>query len=314
MITLALIGAGSWGRNYIKTVSSIKGVKLKYIFARTAKTLNTLPGIYNKIQDYKQLPKYKDIDGVIIATPATTHFPILKYLMPLGYYFLVEKPLVASYQDAIALKNINEKNKNSMIMTGHIYLYNPAFIKMLDLISNVGDIKYIDLEGCNWGPFRSDVSALWDYLPHDVSMCLELLKKDPIEVSACGINSDMVYLRFKFEKNIKAFFKIGRMSPVKKRRMEIVGNKGSLIFDDTSDNKITFFKHASKDQFDKISRATYPSYEKIEPLRMQLNEFINCIKNNKNPKTDLSHALKVIKIIHFAEKSLKSNGKTIEIL
>lgn len=303
MITLALIGVGQWGRNYIKTIGNIRNVNLKYICASSEKNLKTFSGKYVKLTNYKDLIKHKDIDGIIIATPATTHFTILKYLIPFGYFLLVEKPLTINMRDALMLKELN-KIFLDRIMVGHIYLYNPAFIKSLELINKIGQIRYIDFEGCNWGPFRPDVSALWDWVSHDISMCLAITKKNPLEISAWSVESDMVYLRLKFETNINVSIKIGRLSPVKKRKVEIIGDKGALIFDDTIDNKVAFFSNGN---------ITYPTFEKIEPLRMQLDEFVNCIKNKKKPRTDFLHAFNTIKIIDFAEKSINSNGKIVYV-
>src|SRR3989344_6498148 len=123
MITLSLIGAGKWGKNYINTIHSLSFCEL--------------PDSYIKTKNYKELLNFNNIDGVIIATPASTHFQIAKAFLEKGFNVLIEKPLTTSYKAALKLYRIAEKTK-STVMVGHIFLYNPAFLKVKELIKSIG--------------------------------------------------------------------------------------------------------------------------------------------------------------------------------
>lgn len=292
MITLALIGIGRWGKNYVNTINSLSSC--------------VLPKKFIKTSNYKDLFSEENIDGVIIATPSSTHFKIAKEFLERGFNVLIEKPLTTNYKDALKLSEIAKKNKN-VVMVGHIYLYNPAFLVVKKLFKSIGKIKYISAEGMNYGPIRTDVSALWDWGPHDISMVIDLLEGLPQEVSAIGY--DMCNLKLKFPNGIFVFLNIGWLSPVKKRNMTIVGNKSTIIFDDTIEKKVALVDNLSRDK-----KVNYPSFSKELPLTAEISSFVDKIKNRKkNNNSSLKMGLDVVKVLEACQKSIKLNGKMIKI-
>lgn len=303
MTNLALIGIGRWGKNYIRTLKDIKDVNLKYICASSDQNLQKISGDYIKLKNYKDLIKHKEIEGIIIATPSATHYRIAKYFLPQGHNLLIEKPLAVKYEDAKYLEKI-QKNSKSIAMVGHIFLYNPAFLEFKKLVNQMGKIEYLDFEGCDYGPFPKDSSALWEWAPHDVSMCLDLLSKMSISVQAWSFKKDMVYTKLNFKDTV-AFMKFGWLSPVKKRKVTVVGSKSSIIFDDTKDRKISFYEKMG------LAVPQYPDYSCEEPLMTELEEFVSCIRNNRPPKTDLNNSVLVLKVIDAMQKSINKNGKLI---
>lgn len=325
MITLALIGVGAWGKKHLKTLKEIPHCQLKYICATSQKTLEALPSSYIKVSNYQELYKYKNINGIIIATPSSTHYRIAKDFLKRGYNLLIEKPVALSYQETLELKRVSEQKK-ACVLAGHLFQYHPAYLKIKELLKKIGKIQYLDFEGVDLGPFRNDTSALWDWGPHDVTMCLELVGKMPLEVSAWMVNKlrpktqwyDLVYLRLVFPDDIFAFLKMGWLSPIKKRKIIIVGSLSSLIFDDTVSRKITFLQNLGPQvegtEVVKIKpRIFYPSYSQEMPLKLELLEFVRCLKEKKNPKTDLSQALRTAKVIHFAQESILQGGKPVKV-
>ncbi|GEM_PF-3204967 len=303
MINLALIGVGSWGRNYIKTIGKIKDLNLKYICASTSKSLEKFPDNYIKLTDYKKLVNCKDINGIIIATPATSHYEISRYFLSKGFNLLIEKPLATNYSQAEKLMKVCKGSK-SIAMVGHIFLYNKAYLKFKDLASRIEGIKYLDFEGCDYGPFPKDSPVLWEWAPHDVSMCLDLLSEMPIGVSASSVANGMVFARLKF-KNVQAFMKFGWLSLEKKRKITVVGEKSSVIFDDTKEKKVIFYNNK------KVDEPEYLTYSLEQPLMSEIKEFINCLRNKKNPKTNINNSASVIKVIEAMQRSINSDGKLI---
>lgn len=301
MTTLALVGAGRWGKNYINTIRNLSSCEL--------------PERYVKTKNYKELFAFDNIQGVIIATPSSTHFKIAKEFLEKGFNILIEKPTTTNYKDALRLSKIAGKNKN-IVMVGHIYLYNPAFLKVKELIKSAGKIKYISTEGMNYGPIRSDVSALWDWGPHDVSMAIDLLGDLPEEVSGNGLSSlrpetefyDMCNLKLKFANDTYCFINIGWLSPIKKRSMTIVGEKSTIVFDDTIEKKVTVIKNLKTKETDN------PSYPKNSPLMLEISSFVDLIENKeKNNNSSLKMGLDVVKVLEACEKSMRMNGKIIKI-
>lgn len=302
MITLALIGTGRWGKNYINTTNNLSSC--------------VLPKKFIKTSNYKELFAFDNIDGVIIATPSSTHFKIAKELLERGFNVLIEKPMTTSYRDALELFKIASKNKN-IVMIGHIFLYNPAFLKVKKLIKSIGKIKYISTEGMNYGPIRTDVSALWDWGPHDISMAISLLGSLPQEVRAYGLSSlrpgtefyDMCNLKLKFPNDIYCFVNIGWLSPVKKRNMTIVGEKSTIVFDDTIEKKVALIRNLDSNKV-----IDYPSFASVSPLELEISSFVKQIQNKgKVNKSSLRMGLDVVRVLEACQKSMKLNGKTIKI-
>ena len=302
MTTLALVGKGRWGKNYISSIRKLSSCKLPENFIKTT--------------DYKELLSSKGIDGVIIATPAFTHFQIAKEFLEKGFNVLIEKPMTTNYKDALRLSKISNKHKN-IVMVGHVYLYNPAFLEVKNLLNSIGKIKYISSEGMDDGPIRQDISVLWDWAPHDISMSIDLLGGLPVNV--CGYGSkesnsnrkfyDSCYLKLKFTKDIFVFIKVSWSSPVKKRNTIIVGEKGTIIFDDTVERKIRLVKNLGKDV-----GTSFPSFSKITPLSMEISNFVDQIKNkDKINNSSLKIGMDVIKVLEACEKSIKLDGRNIKL-
>lgn len=304
---LALVGIGSWGQNYIKAIESIPNVTLKYICAQSEKKLSLLPSKYIRLTDYKKLPEYDDIDGIIIATSASTHFEITKFFLAKNYNILVEKPFTTNLKEAKELKRIH---KDTVFMVGHIYLYNNAFKEFTKRVEEIGTFNYLDFE---FGRYKNDANALFEWGPHGVSMVLELFQQDPIEVSAWGLNVrnlqaenpwDMVYIRLKFRKNKYAFIKTGWLFLENTRKICIVGQNGSIIFDDNVEHKVTLIKGLD---------ISHPFYKDSLPLREEIVEFIRCIEEKKQPKSNIDNGIKVVKILEYINRSINNNGLPISI-
>lgn len=305
---LGLIGAGKWGQNYLLAVKSVWGATIKYVCSSPS-SLQTLSSEYIKLEDYKKLSQLQDLDGVIIAVPAKKHFEIATFFLSSQVPILVEKPMVTSLDEAKKLQSILVNTKGKL-MVGNIFLYNDAFQVFARRFRKIKNIQYLNFEDCNWGPIRDDVSALWDWGPHDVSMCLKLLEK-PHSVSAKAVNVlrpttnlyDMIYASFTFKNNVTAFFKMGWLSPVKKREILAVGKEESLLFNDLSDKKILYF--------DKSAQQTHITYPSSEPLVNEIKAFVDLIKENKTSKRDIYNDFLIIEVIDAIERSIKENGAII---
>jgi UDP-2-acetamido-3-amino-2,3-dideoxy-glucuronate N-acetyltransferase len=314
MIKLALIGPGKWGVNYLNTIKEVKDAKIKYICARTQETLNNFSNEYKKTTNYEKLFNYHDLDGVILATPASTHFEIAAKFIKARLPILVEKPLTISYKEALELKNMAVKYR-TLVKTGHIYIYHPAIIKMKQLLPNIGKLIHVETQGGNFGPFRSDVSTLWDWAPHDISLYLYLIEKYPLKIQSWGEKYssdkqkeyDNIQFRMVFPGGITGFSSIGRMFPLKRRNLLVIGNHGALFFDDTQIKKLAFYSFSKDLPGMKIDNFQYPVYDKKLPLKKELEAFITQINIKDQSNNDIEFALQVAKITHQIENKLKLN-------
>lgn len=309
MVTLALIGLGQWGKNYLHTATTLKHVRIKYICAQNQQTLDLFPNSYTKVLSVDQLLKHKGIDGFIIATPAKTHFEIAKKLLASGNNLLIEKPLATNYQEAVELQKIWQAKK-SKVLVGHTYLYNPAYQVAKKLAKNLR-IKSIAFKGLS-SPVRKDISVIWDWGPHPISILLDLIKSPIIAVRAIDQNEnsnsnlfDIIKVWIRFVNNIEASIHISWSCLRKIRKLTIAGENATIELDDTNTTN-------QKIVFQKLNQAPqHPAYPSQSPLVNELEEFTQAIQANKKITSDLNMGVEVVKILSVIEQSLKNHGKSI---
>lgn len=297
MTRLGLVGLGKWGKNYVDTISQMSGCTLTHICASSKSTLAAFPHRFKKTTRYQDLIKYKsEIDGVIIATPANSHFTIARDFITHGIAVLLEKPFTTNLKDALTLEKLAGQY-NIPVMVGHEYLYNSAFTTLKSSLRMLGKISYIQTEAGNWGPFRNDASVLWDWGPHDMSMLIDIVNELPNSVEAWGVADDVVYARLNFDQ-IVALMNLNRRLPEKVRKMIIAGDNKSLMYDELAKQKLKMY---SNEGFTNIR------YRNIAPLEREVEAFVSLIETRELPKTHVGHAVSVIRILDALERSLKEN-------
>lgn len=330
MLKVGVIGAGYWGPNLIRNFMQISRTtvvnvadldlgRLKHV-KKLFPTINTTRGYQDIIQD-------PDIDIVAIATPVHTHFKFASEALAAGKNVFVEKPLTASVEEAKGLIELAEKNQKKL-MVGHTFLYTAAVRKMKEIIDSgeLGEIYYINSQRLNLGLFQKDINVLWDLAPHDISIILHLLGKQPLSVNAIGAShinpsiEDIALLSMQFADNLVAFIQTSWLDPDKVRRITVVGSKKMMIFDDVQptekiriyDKRVEGPKHydtfAEFQYSYKYGDIVIPKIEGTEPLSTELNHFIDCILNNEEPLSNGQNGLEVVAVLETAQKSLGQNG------
>lgn len=318
MINLALVGIGNWGKNYISAVKELSNCRIKYLCSTSLKRLDSFQGGYVKITDYKKLFSYRDIDGVIIATPNSTHFQICQQFLKRGYNLLIEKPMVENYLQALTLRSLQKKS-SSKVIVGHNYLFDPAYKKTKQLVRSIGRIRYISYEGTNNGPYRSGTAVLWDIGPHAISLCLDIHQKKPIQVSAWAVSLlkpgtefyDLAIIKIIFSDQTEAFMKVSWLFPAKRRELIIVGDKDTIVYDAVANKKVIYYKDMVKtSDFKADTRISFPKYGRRLSLTAEINEFAEAIRKDKVIEiSNLEFGVNITKIISLANKSIKHNGR-----
>lgn len=312
MVTLALIGAGKWGQNYLRTVSQLNNCIIKYVCAKKQKTLDILPNRYIKTLSIDDLVKKKDIDGFIIATPGSTHFEIAKRLLSLGQNLLIEKPLTTNYNQALILQKIWQIKKTK-VLVGYTYLYNPAYKTFKKLYKDIENIRSINFEGLNSSE-RKDVSVIWDWGPHPISMLIDLIKLPIKKVRAWGsIKSsntklyDTVYASLQFINGIKASIHISWQGSAKVRRLTVKGDNKKIEFDDTNTSKRKILIQIPN------NLPEYPKYSPTPTLNYELLEFTAAIQSSKKITSDINLGAEVTRVLSVIEQSASSNGRLVKL-
>lgn len=340
MLNIAQIGCGKWGPNLLRNFYRLENTCIKYVAEKSLSRRQYIQSNYKDIEvieNYEVILNDKSIDAVLIATHAAHHYEAAKAVLEADKHCFVEKPLAMRTCEAEELVALSEKN-GKVLMVGHTFLYNSAVNKLKELIdsSTLGEIYYIYSQRLNLGHIRTDINAMWNFAPHDVSICLFLLNDKPQWVSAIGASyiqtsiEDVIFLTMGFKNGVIVNIHISWLDPNKVRKMTVVGSRKMVVYDDVSDSKIQIFdKRIDKmdnskfienyDDFGKfqlIHRAgdlLIPKIDFVEPLSVEAKHFVECILHNKKPISDGQNGLMVTKILEAGMRSLSKNGERIEV-
>jgi predicted dehydrogenase len=292
LIRLGLIGAGRWGTNFIRTIRGLDGVVLSVLCSRNPASSGLVDSDCKIIHDWHDLLAGGLCDGVIIATPPQTHAEILRAMILARMPSLVEKPLTLDLLEAVGLQQLLRQNPMP-VLVDHIYLFHAAYGKLKRLTAELGPIRSIQSEGGNRGPFRPNYSALWDYGPHDISMCLDLLQKPPRNV-ACKASETSeggnYELDLQFPSDVHASIKVGNLAGTKVRRFTTHCDNNTLVFDDLSTDKL------------RLDGVLIPVVD-TPPLAVAVDTFANGIRYGATERFGLDLAVEVVRALDAAEAS-----------
>ena len=322
VLKLAIIGSGKWGMNHIRTAYGLLDDNLKCVCDMNAIHKDKIKEISDTINFTTELDDVlndSEINSVIVATPAETHFEISKKCIESNKHVLVEKPITLVSEDAKVLVDIaNEKNKK--LMVGHVLLYHPAIVEIKEMLNNgkLGKLQYIYSNRLNLGTVRSEENILWSFAPHDISIMQFLTDNNPVNVYAKGAVflqndiEDTTLTFLEYPDNVHAHIFVSWLHPFKEHRLLVIGDEGMLVFEDSLKNeKLKFYKkgyHKVNGTLEKFEN----DYEVVDteskqPLTEEQKHFFDCIVNGKKPLTNGVHAVEVLEILENAQKSLKSN-------
>ncbi|MCA9903409.1 MAG: Gfo/Idh/MocA family oxidoreductase [Anaerolineae bacterium] len=328
-LRVGAIGSGYWGPNLIRNFVDLPDSELVVVADMRQERLDHMKRLYPSIEittDYHDLFTM-ELDAVVIATPPFTHFDIAKDCLEHGLSCMIEKPITTDSQQAEALVELAEQ-RGLKLMVGNTFEYNVAVHKLRDLIASgeLGDVYYIDAVRTNLGLYQRNLNVMWDLAPHDISILLHVLGMDPVSVSAQGGKNiapsihDVVYMHMQFPNNVMAHIHVSWLHPRKDRSITVVGSKKMVIYDDVEPlEKIKIYDKGvdappyadtfADFQFSyRYGDVITPYIKFTEPLRMECQHFVDCVKNGKRPNTDGVVGWKIVKILEAAERSLQNGG------
>ncbi|MCK4396244.1 Gfo/Idh/MocA family oxidoreductase [candidate division WOR-3 bacterium] len=325
LLSIAVIGAGAWGKNLVRNFNEL-GV-LKTVCEMREEILNERKTQYSEVyftNSYKVVLKDPEVDGIVIATPAETHYALAKEALLANKNVYVEKPLALKLEEAEELISLSEKSQ-CILMVGHILRYHPAINKLKELIDagELGKIQYIYSNRLNIGKIRTEENILWSFAPHDISVVLFLLNEMPSSVSATGGNylqkdiSDVTLTIMEFPNGVKSHIFVSWLHPFKEQKLVVVGDKKMAVFDDLTEEKLFLYPHTIEWQ-NRIPVARKADAEVVpiefsEPLKLECQHFLDCIQNKKIPITDGKEGLRVLEVLTTAQQSLTNDSKKISL-
>ena len=285
------------------------------------------------VDKYEPVLADPEIDGIIIATPAASHFELALSALKAGKHVFVEKPLATKAAEVDDLAR-EAQARQLIVMVGHTFIYNAAvrYVKKLIDAGDLGEVRYIYSQRLNLGRIRSDIDALWNFAPHDISIIQYWLgDPTPLSVSRQGMAymqdgiDDVVFLSLTYPGKIMANIHVSWLDPQKVRKMIVVGSKKMVVYDDVAEDKIAIydkgidhravlgenmdFDHPRLPEFDyRSGDILLPQVKFIEPLRVEAEHFLESIKNHTTPLTGLAHARIVVSILEQADRPQRRNN------
>ncbi len=304
---IAVIGSGYWGKNLIRNFYELGA--LKYIYDESKDSRKEQQKIYGiKDISFEEILEDKEVQGVVISTPAETHFKIAKKCIHHEKNVFIEKPMCLNLEDAIDLREIS-RDRGKIIMVGHLLNYNDHFIKLLELADDksLGALKKIKSSRKSFGKLRKNENVIWSFAPHDISMInrivsgqIENLKV--IKKSFFNKNCDAAILTYK-KSGVCIEIDVDWTSIDKIHKLELFYENGILIFEDSAPdpNKKLYKIETNFNEEILMNKADlrkeYFSINSNQPLKNECSHFLDCIERNSNPITNSDESIAVLKTL-----------------
>ncbi len=326
-VPVAVVGLGYWGPNILRNLWEVDGAEVAMVCDRSPTALEPVAHRYPSVrvtQRYADVLEDDEVRAVVLATPVRTHFSMARDALLAGKHVFVEKPMAASSQQCEELIDIATE-RDLVLMPGHTFLYSPPVRKVKRLIDEgeLGEIYFGTFSRVNLGIHQSDADVVRDLGPHDFSMLLHWLGK-PSFVRAIGRDSvgsgqlDVAFIDLGMPSGALVHMELSWLAPTKLRRTVLVGKKRMVVYEDTSTEQVRVYDRGV-DVIEPQSFGEYqlsyrsgdiltPRLDAEEPLRVEMQDFVDAIREGREPLSSKKLGLDVVRLIEAAEASLEFNG------
>jgi predicted dehydrogenase len=325
-LRIGVVGAGYWGSKHVRTLSSNPEVDQVAVIDPSAARVAALKRTYPALQCFAALTEaLPALDAVVIATPPTTHAGLALEALHAGRHVMVEKPLATSRAEAQQVVDAAAE-RDLVVMVGHTFEHHAAVWALRDIVrgDGFGDLYFLETARLNMGLYQHDVNVLWDLAPHDISILNYVVGSPPTSVSCWGSRhahsrlEDIAHLRLYYEEpEVEATVHVSWLHPCKTRRVTAVGSEQMVVFDDLETEERIRVHHKCVRQPELTSPdLSHPpmSYQYgdvvapylvvNEPLAVEDQHFVDCIRSHSLPSTSGESGLAVVQVLEAAQRSL----------
>ena len=332
-ICVGVVGCGYWGPNLIRNLSNLSECELKVICDLDIQRLNHMKGLYPKAEvstDFTELVARPDIDALLIATSAPTHYSMAKQALLAGKHVFIEKPMATSSEQCDELVQLAAE-QDLTLMVGHTFLYSAPVRRIKEIIGkgDIGELRYISARRLNLGLFQRNINVTWDLAPHDISIILYVTGMLPVSINCQGNShvtkgvEDVTSMCMNFNNGVFATVQNSWLDPRKVREMTIVGSRRMIVYDDVQPlEKIRIYdtRVETPPHYDTFAEFQYsyhygdsyiPYVKQEEPLKVECQHFLECIRSASRPITDGVHGANVVRVLEASTNSLRQNGASV---
>lgn len=336
MINIGVIGCGYWGPNLIRNLQALDESRVKTICDLDAGRLASMKRLYPDVKttsDFSQILEDDQIHAVVIALPTRFHYEFGKQSLAAGKHTFIEKPLASSVAECEELVRL-AKERRLTLMVGHTFIYSSPVRMIRDIVHSgqLGQLQYINSRRLNLGLFQKDINVAWDLAPHDISIILYIMHEMPRRVGCHGkahITSgieDVIQMTLNFSNGGFALIHNSWLDPNKVREMTFVGTEKMLVYNDIEPiEKIKIYdKRVQRPpHYETFAEFHYsyhygdmhvPHIKQVEPLKVECQHFIDCIKTGGKSESCGCEGTKVIRILETASKSLSDSGGEVDVM
>ena len=331
MLRVGIAGLGYWGSNIARNLDALSGCELAWCCDTDGERRERLRASFPRARftaDLGEMLADESVVAVAVATPVPTHAALAELVLDAGRHCFVEKPLACEVASAQRLVGLAAERQR-VLMVGHLLAYHPALAALRALCDGgeLGQIRYVYSQRLNLGRLRADENALWSLGAHDVSAILALTGELPAQVSARGESyvrdgvEDVVFAHLGFAGGLAAHIHVSWLDPRKERRLTVVGSQRMATFDDMEPERTltVYDKGFDPDAAvggDYIARAgeqRSPAISRREPLRIELEHFLECLRGEAAPRTGGAEGLRVVQVLEALQESLDAGGETVAL-
>ncbi|NEO28325.1 MAG: Gfo/Idh/MocA family oxidoreductase [Kamptonema sp. SIO4C4] len=340
---LAILGVGRWGKHLVRNFSQHPQAELLAVVETNPEKLAACRqqlGEESKViieSDWQAIRQHPELEAVVIATPASTHYDLIKDALELGYHVFTEKPLTLDPAECRQLCELAATQQRQLFVD-HTYLFNPAVDggKQVVDAGTLGKLYYGYASRTHLSPVRQDVDALWDLAIHDIAIFSRWLGEVPTEVQATGTTwlqpelnmtvaqeqvsglRDLVWVTLYYPSGFTAYIHLCWLNTDKQRRLTVVGDKGSLVFDELAESPLMlkqgYFKKEGQSFIPKGVETEAVNLDNYEPLREVCDRFLECVQTETpSPISSGWVGTEFVKILTALTRSLQTGGQKIAV-
>ncbi len=334
-VKVGVVGCGYWGPNLVRNLRQSADCRLKVLCDTSESRLAHMRRVHPELattQQYADLLEDSELEAVVIATPVRFHHEMAKAALNMGKHVFIEKPMARTAAEGHELVSLAER-QGLILMVGHTFLFSPAVRRMKEIVDagDIGNVQYISARRLNLGLFQKDINVAWDLAPHDISILLHLLEELPVSISCEGSShvtrgiEDVTMMHLAFPSNRCAFVHNSWLDPKKIRQMTVVGSERMIVYDDTEPLeklKIYDARVEVPPHYDTFAEFTYsyhygdayvPYIKQDEPLKLECQHFLDCVRTGTTPLTNGWLGLEVVRILEAASQSLGKHGAAVPL-
>ncbi|MGH9034999.1 MAG: Gfo/Idh/MocA family oxidoreductase, partial [Acidimicrobiia bacterium] len=323
---VALLGAGAWGQNHLRTLHGLGALAL--VCDPDRHRLEEVRGSFAGVDvtpDPAQVFSDPGIEGVVVATPAPTHAELALRALEAGKDVLVEKPLATDIAEAAEVVRAAEE-RGAVLMVGHMLEYQPAVRRLHELLAGgeLGAVRWTSASRLKLGRVRNEENVLWSFAPHDITLLLGVVGADPDWVTCRGGAyltpgvEDVGFLGLSFPGGVEAQISVSWLHPFRERRLVVVGERAMAVIDENQppERQLTLYRYEVKrpaggPPVASGGQATAIPVDGEQPLRAECLHFLQRIVDRGRPLTDGPSGLRTLRVLEAGRRSMAQGGTPV---